>query len=69
MKFRLLVEFVTQTNEKFKKYKLSIFQPHQTGGRVKSENFGPLDQSQPNFVYIFCGPPEGLYTNSVAPNG
>ena len=31
MKFRLLVEFGTQTKEKFKKSKLSIFQPLQNG--------------------------------------
>ena len=54
MKFRLLVEFGTQAKEKFKKSKLSIFQPLQNWGEgVKTENSSPLDQTQPNFVYIF----------------
>ena len=46
---------MTQTKEKFQKFKLSIFQPLQNGGGggVKNENSCPLDQTQPNFVYIF----------------
>ena len=28
------------------------------GEEVKNDNSSPLDQTQSNFVYIFCGPPE-----------
>ena len=41
---------------KFQKSKLSIFQPLQNGRRDKNKNSSPLDQTQPNFVYIICGP-------------
>ena len=50
---------VCDTKEKFQKFKLSIFQPLQNGGRVKNKYSSPLYQTQPNFVYIFCGPHEG----------
>ena len=34
------------------------------GGRFKNENSSLFDLTQPNFVYIFCGPPEGLKYNN-----
>ena len=67
MIFRMLVDFVTQTKEKFQKSKLSTFQLLQNGGGVKNENSSPLVQTQSNFLYIFGGPSEGLYTYSWAP--
>ena len=52
MKFRLLLEFVTQTTNSKNPNFLS-FNPFKIGGEgVKNENSSPLDQTQPNFVYI-----------------
>ena len=36
------------------------------GGGIKNENSSPFDQTRPNFVYIFCGPPKKLEMQKLA---
>ena len=43
--------------------------PSKWRGGVKNENSSPLDQTQANFVYIFCGPPEGQKYKNQPPKG